>query len=66
MKYFHLLVWSISHNCLHDTAQNETHFGHFDRKEILFWVIKCHVDNIRNEIIRKETSPHAFIPSKQK
>ena len=66
MKCFHFLVWSISHNCLLAAAQNETYFGHFDRKEILFWVRKCHVDTIRNEIIRKETFAHAFISSKRK
>ena len=55
MKYFHFVVLSISYDCLHGTTRNvghfETHGGHFDRSEVLFWVIKCHVDTIRNEII---------------
>ena len=38
---------------------------HIDKDETSFWVIKCHVNSTRNEIIRKETSGHAFISSKQ-
>ena len=39
---------------------------HFERNEILLWVIKYHTKTTRNEIIWKETSAHAFISSKQK
>ena len=40
--------------------KNETHFGHFNRNEILFWVIKFHVDTIRNEIIQKSKHLHMY------
>ena len=40
-------------------------YDHFDRNEIPFRVTNCHVKTNRNEIIRKETSVHAFISSKQ-
>ena len=38
---------------------------HFDRNEISFRVINCHINTNRNEIVRKETSVHAFISSKE-
>ena len=40
--------------------------GHFDKNEISFGVIKYRKNSTSNEIIWKETSPHAFISSKLK